>query len=163
MQKIANLFQVLLVCICIAHALSGVAAGAAGASAALIIDCKAALTFATSGPQTVEILTSSVTNSGSNADGHTIAASFVSSEALVLLDEISMQVPVVCASSSMSAADLGHYQKRFPMIDHWVLESGGRVFSRGGRGAGGGRVMEENMDFFRYVGTCGRVHAHVCV
>ena len=135
--------KLLLLCVCISHIVQVVAAGSKAGYDALVIDCRAALTFATAGKQTVEIPASAPSFASVNMH----PATFVSTETLVLLDEISLYVPIVCASS-MGAPEMEHYQKRFPMIDHWVLENGGRVFSRG-RSAQGARAMLESTEYAR--------------
>jgi hypothetical protein len=150
------MYRILLLCVCISLIVQVVAAGSTGGYAALVIDCRAALTFATAGKHTVEI--SASTSVSFSAKAH--PAAFVSTEALVLLDDISLHVPVVCASG-MGVSEMEHYQKRFPMIDHWVLENGGRVFSRG-RSAQGERMMLESTEYARYAYVYD-VYVYVCV
>ena len=81
-------------------------------------------------------------SSGSGAVG------YVSPEALVHLDEISLEAPIVCVSG-MRSSTMQQRQKYFPMINLWITENGGRIFERSN--VGGKSVVVENEDYIKYV------------
>jgi hydroxymethylpyrimidine pyrophosphatase-like HAD family hydrolase len=66
----------------------------------------------------------------------------VSIEALVLLDEISLKSSIICASS-MNVDLMQQTHRHFPMINWWILEDGGKIFSRK-RDENGNNIISED-------------------
>ncbi len=109
-----------------------------------LIDCDKSLAFTSTEAKGKNVKENHI-------DAYERVSRFVSTESLVLLDEISMIVPIICVSG-IHAADMESRQRRFPMIDYWVLENGGRIFSRS-RDNGNRKVLKESLEFNSFRST----------
>ena len=75
-------------------------------------------------------------------------SSSLSMESLVLLDEISLRATVLCASIS-NVLSMQSQQKSFPMVDWWILEQGGRIFSRQ-LDSSGNHIVAEDLSYLAH-------------
>ena len=76
------------------------------------------------------------------------ASPSISIESLVLLDEISLRATIVCASIS-NVASMQSEQKSFPMVNWWILEQGGKIFSRQ-LDSKGNHVVAEDLSYLAH-------------